>query len=224
MKKKYSSIANENEFVMLDMDSGNVMYRFPLKNQTNYDINFFNNNLGLSSVDMDFVRKESKRLSLDCMENKDESRLIVSISSSLINKSNRVSSKMSFDTLSNTLSEIECIENNPDGSTVSTKVNYLYEESNGMYINIGKVTVIDKKYSAKKENNNQQKIYNSPDDIPTISEKEYKKLKIEGRIFKKDYMKFGDPSDLSSTQTILELYEDISLNKVDDVLFKTLLK
>lgn len=220
----YSSIANENEFVMLDMASGNVLFRFPLQNQANFDINFLNSNLGLSNVDINFVKNESKRLSLDCTENKEASRLVVSIPSSLINKTNRISSKMSFDTISNTLSEIECVENGADGSTVTTKVNYLYEESNGMYINIGKVTVIDKQYPVKKVMDNQKQIYNSPDDIPTISESDYKKLKDEGRVFKKNYVKFGDSSDLSSKQTILELYEDISLNKVDDALFRTLLK
>ena len=220
----YSTIANENEFVMLDMASGNILCRFPLQNKVNFDFNCFNDNLILSNVDINFVKNESKRLAFDCTENKEESRLVVNIPSSVINNENRISSKMSFDTISNTLSEIEYIENDSDGATVTTKINYLYEESNGMYINTGKVTVIDRKYPVKQAAEAQTEIYNCPDDIPTMSESEYKKLKEEGKLYKKDFMKFGDPADLSSTETILELYEDISLNKVDDSIFRTLFK
>ena len=178
----YSTIANENEGIMIDTASGDTLSSIPLRIkeiEADFDFNCFNDNLLLAGVDIDSVKDDCERLAFECTENKEESRLVVNIPSSVINIENRVSSKMSFDTISNTLSEIEYIENDSDGATVTTKINFSYKESNEMYINIGSVTVIERKYPIEQA---------------------------------------------SETETIVEFYEDLSLNKVDDDIFRPLLK
>ena len=66
--------------------------------------------------------------------------------------------------------------------------------------------------------------FESPEDIPEMSDSEYEELKASGCIEEISDMTFGNPADPSYTETIAEVYEDVKINAVSDETFKLLLK
>ena len=66
-------------------------------------------------------------------------------------------------------------------------------------------------------------MYNSVDEIPILSKAELEELEKTANVFESSEIQLGDPSDLSYTETIVELYEYVDINNVNDSEFKMLL-
>lgn len=62
--------------------------------------------------------------------------------------------------------------------------------------------------------------FNSIDEIPEISDEELEALAELGEIEEVENMKYGNPADLSYQETIIEMYNDIEINNLDEDLFK----
>lgn len=135
----------------------------------------------------------------------------------------RISTKVTYDTVSETLENMETIDIKDDGSTVTTSIDYIYQECDDNLVKVGMITTIDTKYDNLIEGVDENLPYfDSIDDIPEISDEEFEKLSANGNIFKNDSIKFGNPADLSSVVTIVEVYENIEINNIDDSVFKLL--
>ena len=136
----------------------------------------------------------------------------------------RISTKVVFDVSSETLNSVEIVMQNGEGITVTSTVTPVYEEYNDEMIQIGSITVINT------ENKNliegfaeDYSYYNSIDEIEEISLEKYEELKKAGTCFETD-VEFGNPADLSNVETIVEVYDSITINETEDSLFKILLE
>lgn len=226
-EQAFISVANERELAVIDPITNNILYRIPMiESNNNVDYRIFSEGIGFSTINLDKVRSECKRLAFDISEDNNESKLEISLPSNLFNSNNskRISSKIVYDTTYELMIGTESVERTDDDSIVTTKVDYLYDNVDGIYVNIGKVTTVERKYNKKIEGKINKKIYNSSDEVPTITNNEFKELNKKGQLSKREYMRFGDPLDLSYTHTTLELYDDIKINKTDNKAFKSLLK
>ena len=66
--------------------------------------------------------------------------------------------------------------------------------------------------------------FDSLESIPEISKEEYEQLVEEGNAEIIEELPLGDPSDPSSVETIIELYQDIQINVADDSVFKLVME
>ncbi|MCL2138448.1 MAG: hypothetical protein FWH41_02835, partial [Treponema sp.] len=66
--------------------------------------------------------------------------------------------------------------------------------------------------------------FNSPDEVPEMSEGELAALEATGTVSEIYDMTFGDPADLSNVETIFEVYQDIEINNTPEHLFRLLLR
>lgn len=62
--------------------------------------------------------------------------------------------------------------------------------------------------------------FESIDDIPEISEQEYNSLLESETTEKVESLLFGNPADLSYEETIVEVYNNMEINTIEDSLFK----
>lgn len=219
-----SVISNEKEMVVFDSLSQEIKYRLPV-DKTAKDFVFLQNDIGISSVNLDKIKTEAKRLSFDVTENKENATLIISLPNNVFssNSAQRLSTKVMYDTTSQTLTNMETIDYRNNGSTVKTSIEFVYQECDGKYIKVGMISKIETEFDDYLEGVDPNlSYYNSIDEIPEISESDYKKMKDQGNIFEDSSLKFGNPADLSSSETIVEVYENIEINQTDDSVFKLL--
>lgn len=219
-----SIISNEREKVLFDTISQEIKYRLPVDN-TSKDFSFLQEGIGFGSVNLDKIRTEAKRLSLDVTENTEESTLVIKLPDEFFSTDSvrRLSTKIMFDTVSQTLTNMETVDYRENGSTVTTSVEFVYQECDGKYVKVGSIIKTDTDYNQFIEGiNPETPYYNSIDEIPEISEADYEKMKAEGNIFEDDSITFGNPADLSSSETVVEVYENIEINNVDDSKFRLL--
>ncbi len=140
-------------------------------------------------------------------------------------KEKRLSTNISYDTANELMETVETVTEIEDGSIVTVVTCPVYEElENGQIIKIGQYSIIDTKSPVRYEGLEDLEYFDSLDSIPEMSAKEYKKLKKAGNITEVEDFQLGDPSDPSSIETIVELYEDITINTVDDSAFKLIME
>jgi len=130
-----------------------------------------------------------------------------------------ISSRAVFDIVSDTLLETEVVMKLEDDTIVTTTVTPVYEENNGVPVKIGQITVIDSKAPGLIDDIDMP-VYDSPDDIPTISDAELTELEAAGAASDIYEMTFGDQRDLSNVETIFEVYQNIEINAVPEHLFR----
>ncbi len=220
-----SVISNDKEIIVFNTKTEEIECKVPVENDIDA-LSFMNSENALSRLNLDKIKADVKRLSLDVTEEKDSKALCVSLPSEIFNtKENltkRLSTKVKFDTLSETLNEIEIVSIDDEGVKATTTICPVYQETEtGTPVKVGMITVIDKQNPNKIEGFPEDyPVYESYDDIPEISEEDAEKMLATGAAFEDTDITFGDPSDLSSVQTIVEKYESIEINKVDDKLFR----
>jgi hypothetical protein len=180
---------------------------------------------GLSRIDIASIKSAAKRLSFDLTENEEEG-LVISYPVSLLDfgeHAKPVSQKIRYDTTESTIAETESCMILDDGTTVTTSEYPVYEDSDGVPVKVGCVSIIQSDVPGKVtgfDDDYQQ--YASPDDIPTLSDNELKELQNQGTVFEAQPPVFGDPSDLSSTKTVVEKYDDVEINNTSDTVFRML--
>jgi len=94
-------------------------------------------------------------------------------------------------------------------------------------VKIGMVTVIDVKAPELPEDidiDPDTPVYNSIDDIPELSESDFAVMEAAGTAHEIPDMTFGDPADMSYTETIYEVYRNIEINAAPESLFRLIQK
>ena len=132
----------------------------------------------------------------------------------------RVSTRVMFDTEEETLSQVEIVMIQQDGTIVTTTTYPMYQDYEGVPIRIGTVTVVNSKAQNLLSGFEDAEYFESVDEIPEISDEEYEQLLESGELVEVDNMLFGNPADMSYEETIIEVYNDIEINNVDESLFK----
>ena len=222
--KKRSLISNEDETVVVNSENESIEYR--IKNQSvPKDLLFLGTNKIMGRINLNDIRKESKRLSLDVIED-NESNLVIALPNRLVESlqlKNRISTKIMYDVANETLSQIETIDVLEDGTKVTTTVYEMYEESEGEMIKIGSVTVVNSEAATLLPGFEDVEYFESIEEIPEISETEYEELVEKGSVEVIEDMNFGNPADMSYEEVIVEMYSNIEINSVEDASFRILL-
>jgi len=203
--------------------TGVIEYRLPLDTEEIPFLKLLANETGLTRINLSMIRDEAKRLSFNMIED-GKGKLLLELPNNLFPANqleNVIRHRVSFNLASETLSEVEIIKNLSDGRKETTTTTPIYELNNGVPIKVGMLTVIESKSASLIEGfPDDRKIYNSIDDIPTMSLSDYERIKDAGNVTEIKDFKFGDPADLSFTDTILEIYQDIEINNAPDGLFR----
>ncbi len=220
-----SVITNDKECIIFNTNTEEIECRIPV--DSSFDaLSFMNSENGLSRINLDKIKADAKRLSLDVTEEEDSKSICVSLPSDLFNSNEsltkRLSTKVMFDTINETLNEVEIVTIDDEGIKVTTTSNPVYEiTDDGTPVKIGMITVIDKNNPNRIEGfPDDYPVYNSYDDIPDITHEEAEKMLKAGTAFVEKNITFGDPADMSSVETIVEKYNSVEINKIDDSLFR----
>lgn len=212
--------------IFFDPNTQVIAQRLILNEDVSPALKFLQGESGLSKVNLSLIRQEAQKLSLDMTEN-ESYQLIINLPPALFVQNayeQIISTRVSFDTQNETLQNVETIKIQENGTEVTNSTTPIYEEKNGQPVKIGLVTIIDSKAPHLIEGfDDSVPIYNSPDDIPTLTESELKAMQAQELIQPTDDIQFGNPADLSYQETIIEMYKDIHINTVSDTVFKLLL-
>jgi hypothetical protein len=217
-----SVVSNGAEIILFDTTTNAVELRTTVANQIPQDLDFFNGEAMLSKVNLSLIRSEAQRLSFDLKEDT-PGGLTLELPSRLFPQNvyeNRISTKAVFDVEKELLNHVEVVTIMENGFRRTSTSYPVYEEFNNTYIKTGMVTIVENKAPNLLEGLGNVKIYNSPDDYPTISKEEYDKLSKKGLAFPGGDMFFGDPADLSYTETIIEVYQNVEINTVQNSVFR----
>lgn len=223
---QFRSIISSPEEMIIFNSSTEEIERRALVVKEAQDFVFLQNNLGFGKVNLDLVKKEAKRLAFDMTEDTNTSNLIISLPNEAFftEGEKRISTRISYDTITETLTNIETIDVIEDGPTVTTSIEFVYQEIDGKYVKVGMISTIDTKYDDLIfEDDVEQNYFESYDDIPVISDEDFSKMQGEGNIFEDTSITLGNPSDLSSVVTVVEVYEDVLINDSDNSAFRLVL-
>ena len=120
---------------------------------------------------------------------------------------------------------VETVTEMEDGSIVTITTCPVYEEvEDGLIIKIGQYSIIDTKSDVRYEGLEDIEYFDSLDEIPELSQDEYDQLVDAGNAVTIENFPLGNPADPSSTETIIELYDDIEINVIDDSVFKLIME
>lgn len=220
-------ITDGKEMVVVNNDDNAIEARLPVNQEDDNGIGFLTASPITGRVNIPDIKTNAARLSLDLTEDKESGSMTISLPSSLFPEQNgvtRVSTKIRFDTTTETLSEVEIVTLDEEGVTVTTSTESIYEECNGELIKVGTITIIDTQNPNLVEGFSEDyPVYESLDDIPEISEAELLAMQETGNIYEDTSITFGDPADLSNVETIVELYNYVEINEVSDAAFRALL-
>ncbi|AEE17424.1 hypothetical protein [Treponema brennaborense] len=220
-----SAISDTAETIIVDTVSEEIEYRIPVQDDYSADLAFLGTETAVSRVNLSLIKTEARRLAFD-MTDEQGSALIVSIPNDFFADpyKTRLSTRVTFDTVNETLNQVEIVTVLQDGTNVTTTTYPMYEEKNGEPVKIGSVTVIDSKAPGLLAEFEDAEYFDSIADIPEISDAEYQRLLDSGEITEVEAMPFGNPADMSYQETIIEVYNDIEINTVTDNPFRLLLK
>jgi hypothetical protein len=222
-----SFISDGEEVIVFNPVNNQVEQRITIENNENPLAKMLGQETGLSRINLKMVREEASRLALNMIED-NNNLLLIELPSHLFESyefENTISRKVSFDMNDETLTNVEIVKILEDGTKITTTSTPVYEKVNGVPVKIGTINIIDSQaIELVGELNEGVIIYDSPDDIPTLSERELKKMLQEGTINEAPDVLFGNPADLSYTETVIELYQDIEINNVSDSLYRLLLE
>ena len=191
------------------------------------DLGYIISQQNLSKIDLSRIKTEAAKLALDMTESKSEKVLSVNLPSKyfLTDKEKRLSTKVCYDTTNELMETVETVTEMEDGSIVTVTTCPVYEEvEDGLLIKIGQYSIIDKKSDIRYEGLEDIEYFDSLDEIPELSQDEYDQLVDAGNAVTIENFPLGDPSDPSSTETIIELYDDIEINVIDDSIFKLIME
>lgn len=226
---KRSIITNGSELIVCNAETNEVLTRMPMSDDATSNLRLLSDkNLGFGSVDMATVRSEAARLAFDVAEEADGALFTLSLPASYLPKNEGekfLSSKISYDTNNETVNNEETVSVLDDGSKVTSTLCPVYEEYDGEQVKVGTIltidTVVPEPVGVMEDTSD---TYESLDDIPEISADDLKKMQNTGSVFENNTMTFGNPADLSSTETVVERYADVTINNTDDSVFKLLLE
>ena len=217
-----SVVTDDTEMILFDTATNEIECRLPIQETMSADLAFLGMETALSKINLDFVKSESNRLLLDVTENEKNSMMIDIPNTYFFDNEyeTRVSTRVMFDTEEETLSQVEIVMIQQDGTIVTTTTYPMYQDYEDVPIRIGTVTVVNSKAQNLLSGFEDAEYFESVDVIPEISDEEYEQLLESGELVEVDNMLFGNPADMSYEETIIEVYNDIEINNVDESLFK----
>ena len=223
-----SIISDGEEAVVFNPATKEIGYRITLEDSKSPLYRIFGNQSVMSRINLSLVREEARRLSLDLTEGADGKTLLLELPPALLPGNGLdkiIKSRVVFNLANDTLLETEVVMLREDETLVTTTVTPVYEDKDGVPVKIGMITVIDSKAPNLIEGiDPDYPVYNSADDIPTLTEEQFAEMKESGNIHEVPNITFGNPADLSYTETIYEVYQNIEINAAPESLFRMLQK
>lgn len=225
-----SVLTDGEEIIIFNPETDEISHRIAVEDSASPLNRIFGRQHIFSRVNLSLIREEARRLSLDMHEESGDGGniLLLELPPALIQQNGPdriISSRVAFDIDRETVLETEVVMEREDGAMVTTTVTPVYEESNGVPVKIGQITVIDSKDPNRIEGiDPDTPVYKSPDDIPELSAEQFAQMQAEGNIHEIPQMTFGDPADLSYVETIYEVYQDIEINSAPEQLFRLIQK
>lgn len=223
-----AALSDGTETIVFDPVSSTVLQRTKETSSGSTDFDSLGLETAVSRVNLSRIRSIAQRLSFDITEDSTNGRTIMDLPSSFFPASDfqkRISTKVTFDSCEDVLQEVETVDIQNDGTKVTVQSIPIYEECNGEPVKIGSYTIVNTDSTVQVPNyDSSEEWFESPDDVPEISDEEYEELKKNDLVEEIDDMSFGDPSSLSSVQTIVEVYNDVEINNVSDELFKLIVE
>lgn len=224
-----SVISDGEDTIIFDPATEEVGYRIHSDDNQSPLYRIFGQQTGLSRINLPAIREEAARLSINMREENEGGRmvLLLDLPPALLPMQGNdaiISSRAAFDIINQTLLETEVVIKLEDDTLVTTTVTPVYEESNGIPVKIGQITVIDSKAPGLIEGVDPgTPFFESPDDIPTLSEDDFAEMQKYGNIHEIPELIFGNPGDLSNVETIYEVYQEIEINSVPDQMFRLIM-
>lgn len=224
-----SVISDGTEIITVLSDSGAVESRMSVSADVS---RFVLEDGGVSvtgRINMEAVTAKARALLMDVSE-PSNGVMSINVPASLFNTiysdtgytSSVTRCNLSFDVEAETMvsSQIETTEG--DGTKVVMTSYPLYQEYEGETIKVGEYRSMETiPVGTLDVDDSVVKSYESPEDVPLVSAEELKRMEEEGTVSMEDVpILFGDPSDPSYTEIVVDLYEDVRLNTLSDSYFK----
>ena len=190
------------------------------------DLGYITSQQTLSKIDLSRIKTEASKLALDMSENKSECVFSVELPSKYFSddRVTRLSTKISYDTANELMETIETVSQKEDGSIVTVTTCPVYEEvENGQIVKIGQYSIIDTKSEVRYEGLDDLEYFDSIESIPEMSVSDYEALVEAGNAVTIEEFPLGNPADPSSIETVVELYDNIEINVIDDSVFKLIM-
>lgn len=225
--KTRSVVSDNSQIILFDTSSNEIEYKISMQENISPDLAFLGMESAVSRINLDLIKSESKRLSLDLVEDSKKTLTLDIPNSYFSDNSNslekRISTRVAFDVEQEVLQQIEVVTLREDGTKITTTSYPMYQEKDDVPIKIGLVTVLNSQASEILPGFEDAQYFDSIDDIPEMSDEEYERILESGEFEEVENMTFGNPADLSYEEIILEVYNDIEINTVDESAFRILL-
>lgn len=225
--KARSVVSDNSQIILFDTSSNEIEYKISMQENISPDLVFLGMESAVSKINLDLIKSESQRLSLDLLEDSKKTLMLDIPSSYFFDNSNsletRISTRVAFDVQEEVLQQIEVVTLREDGTKITATSYPMYQEKDGVPIKIGLVTVLKSQAAELLQGFEDAQYFNSIDEIPEMSDEEYERILESGEFEEVENMTFGNPADLSYEEIILEVYNDIEINTVDESAFRLLL-
>lgn len=225
-------ISNDSKILIVDTLTNAILQTLPVVDSNDKDLDFLKYEACLSTVNLDFIKAEVQRLSLGYSDDTAENLLTINIPVSKIQtttKESRVSSTVVFNSENKTLKSVKNVTMIGETTVTSTQ-EPVYKEYTGIPdkiipIKVGTITIINSNAPTGKIPNfgTEYETYDNIEDIPDIDSGDLEKLKEAGNVSKENSIIFGDTTDLSYIETVVEKYVAVKINETDDSKFSLLL-
>lgn len=218
-------LTDGDEMIIVHTGSDEIEMRLTVSNETTKKLAFLETENAFSRVNLDKIRTEAKRLSFDVAEESDSNCLCISVPSSFFTEEERLSTKIMFDSASETLNSVEIVTVDKDGTKITSVMNPVYEDIDGTPVRIGSITTIETVVTDLVDGFDEEyDVINSIEELPELSDEDFEAMQESGAIFENNTITFGDPANLSNTETVVEVYNNIEINTLDNSLFKLIMK
>ena len=140
-----SMLSNGSEMVIFDPKTEVIEQRITLDNPTDPNLDFLKGETAVSRLNLKMIRSEASRLAFDMDDNEETGLLTLNLPPNMLgsNADDRlISSRVSFDTHTDTLYEAETVHIREDGTKITTNTIILYEDKDGEPVKVGSVTEI----------------------------------------------------------------------------------
>lgn len=224
----YRSVLSDGEdLIICNTQTNDELLRINVSDKNNSSLRMFGgDNLGFGKIDIENVKSEAYRLSLDLSENTESSLLTLSLPQSMLvlgDGEKSIKSTISYDVSEEVVKEVETVTVMDDETVVTSTLCPVYEDYEGTPVKIGTIFTINTQMAENVgEMLDKSMVYESMDDIPEISDEEFEAMQEAGNIYEDSSITFGDPANLSNIETVVELYTDIEINQTEDSVFKLL--
>jgi hypothetical protein len=218
-------ISDGGEIVVFDPVTETVEMRILGETPASPLLKLFNQETGMSRINLSLIREEAERLALDMTE-QNNGKLLIDLPESMfpgVENTTVTRRQVAFDTANDTLSEIKIEMITQDGTRETSTLTPVYQDIGGVPVKVGMVMIMESKAPELIEGfDPETPIYNSMEDLPVLSREDYEKLVDAGNVSDTPDMVFGNPADLSYTETVYEVYQNMEINNVSDQIFRLL--